>query len=115
SYSGSTADALGAGWLGFSTVGRRNFRTKVNEVKTFDLTTTSRIGNWYPYVGTPTMVTTTFDLAGSGRRITHRRQATLTAIPTNSADPLGPYVIRALKVDEREIEQAPGEVFDINN
>ncbi len=113
SYYGSVADALGAGWLGFTTVGQKNLRTQVNHVKSFDLTT--RYGTWYPFVGTPKVESTTFDLAGSGRRITRRRETTFTVIQSNSADFFGPYLVRPQKIDEREIEQAPGEAFSINN
>ena len=112
-YGGSTADLMGAGWLGFTTVDRKNDRTKVEDRKQYDLTT--RIGNWYPFVGVPTIITTQFDLAATGRRITHRRQTTLTAIQSNIADQFGPYLIRPLKIDDREVEQAPGEGFDIAN
>src|SRR5207247_1860843 len=34
-YAGSTADALGVGWLGFAGVQRRNDRTHVTETKNF--------------------------------------------------------------------------------
>ncbi len=87
-YAGSTADVLRKEWLGFTRVDRTNDRTRVKEMKFYDMTT--RIGNWYPHVGMPTVVMTEYNLAGTGRRIAHRRQTTFTAIRSNSADVLGP-------------------------
>jgi YD repeat-containing protein len=112
SYGLPSADAQGAGWLGFGTVSRTNDRTNVVDEKTFDLTT--RIGDWFPFSGLPKLEQTTVPLSVTGRTIVRQRS---TIYQLNQSDPtnvFGPYSVNPGTITESEIEglsgQTPGSI-----
>jgi len=109
-YSGPKVDALGGGWLGFASVEVHNDRTHVRSRRLFDLD--RHIGSWRPLAGHPTFESTSYALSGTNRIITRQRTTIYTVQATNPADPNGPYVVVPGTVDDREIEQAPGQGFD---